>query len=287
MSNYQAQNQVRRGESERNFSRTNSRNTGPLDRLMQGLVTENVQAMYQFCKNYRCRAVEALILEGKPEGYLPSRGEHSLAAKLGVPIVIIRHTPMDEGLLKPVWTEVWFKGELKRPSTEVTWGKTAQYLLTLHSHHERRSSDVMCGTKRYEKSWLEKGRGRGKGVDLSVSNLLRVVPGVGHIDIDGSLFCQECDSFIMFIEASSDGLRGTSLEHKGKATSMTRKLATQCSAKTLLLQHHVNDNSHAKEVSLTTWGQDNMTGIYSKDNLSWGDARSALEKVYDNHQCIT
>lgn len=275
---------VARGESSRNVNRTNSRNDAPLNNLMSKFDTENVQAIYQFCKNYHCRKIQVLIINSADHGTLPTDGTFALARQLEVPILVISHEKKDESLDKPITMHSWYNGELKNTREGTTWQECAIYLRSLQRWHEERpGAHWKCGKKRYEDRWLDKGFGRGRGeLDLSVSNMLRVIPGVAQIDIDGSVFCQQCKQFLLVIEGSSDGLRGTHLESKEKATSMTRRIADKIGSKTLLLQHHVGDNNHAKNVSLTMWAPGKPVP-HIKENANWDTAHAAISGTIGSH----
>lgn len=274
-----------RGESARNYERTNSRNSAPIDNLMSHVNTENVQVMYQFCKNYQCRHVEALILDGANIQSVPSQGILALAQRLNAPLVVIYHEHKDEGLKQSVRMEKWYNRE-RRANATTTWQEVAKYLYSLHQWHESRPLAMPKCQRGYDPVWLQAGTSRGNGnLDLSVSNVLRVIPGVRHIDIDASMMCTSCDQFLLIIEGSSDGLRGTSLENKEKATSMSRKIAHALNAQTLLVQHHVNDDSHSKDIALTLWKDQNDRHPHSRHGLAWEDAYTALSKIESQHIC--
>lgn len=275
---------VQRGESGRNTPRTGSRNSAPLDLLMQKAGLRHVSVLYQYCKNYRCRQIEALVIPTTQDEFTLSDPILCLGDLLGVPVVLVLHEPKDEFLTQPVTVTVFFKGERKSVRPDVKWGEVAKYMRSLHKHHESVSTDANCGIQRYDDVWLQAGRRRGTDTDLSLSNMLRAVPGVGHIDIDALTVCPTCSSPTCVIEASSDGMKGTQLQDKSKATSMSRKIARTLDVPTLLLQHHVKDDSHEHPVSVTAWdSRGRHEADLSAEQVSWDAAQATVQKVAAMH----
>lgn len=278
---------TRRGESTRNSARTNSRNSEALDNLLdaQGGI-KSVSFHYQYCRNYHCSAITAVMVPTTPDCHddAPLKQAQYVAEALNVPLLVVVHEPKDERNVNPVTLEVTYPGEHQpevRPGQ--SWRDMSEFLRGLQKSHEARSDNPQCGPVRYEDTWLSRGRARGMGsLDLSMSNAIREVPGVGHLDVDAAICCEECHTIEALVEASSDGMEGTRWSDRNKATRMTRRLSHVIGCYTLLIQHYPNDNNHENPVTVTGWFA-NGAEFCSGRTMNWAELSTSLDSIHSKH----
>lgn len=242
-----------RGETSRNIQRNRTQNDVPLHRLIESADAKSVSPLYQYCR--ACRRIEAFIIPARRGvDTTPPPAVLAMAQKIGVRVVVIEHSVKDEALQRPIALHVYAPDKQESPQVvpRSTWKVAATFLRSLQTEHEK--SSERCSSGYDASAFLAAGQGRGIGeTDFSVSNFLRTIPGVRHIDMDASLYCNACNEVYLVIEASSDGMRGTKHASKNKGSSMSRRWGKMLSAHTMLLQHHVGDNEHEKPVQVTMW----------------------------------
>lgn len=272
------------GESSRNFQRNNTRNSGATDTLATKLESDTYSVMYQFCKNYSCRQVEALLVDSTDLNPTLSENIKEISKRLNAPVYVISHKTKDENLKLPVRLFLKEVGsdDLVHQAEVTRWGSVAKILRDLHRHHGELTRKHGCGSSSYEDKWLEAGRGRGVGkTDFSMSNMLRVIPGVRHLDFDMVIACPDCHVPEVFVEASSDGMKDTALESKQKGSSMTRKLAGQSGAFALVLHHHVGDSKHEKPIYAYFISPEGEQGKIALE--TWDSVTRALQNIHHMH----
>lgn len=274
---------TRYGESGRNFQRNNSRNSGATDALALKVPFDTYNVMYQYCKKYGCRKIEALLIATTSRTPVIEENITKLAEALAVPIYVIVHRVKDESLKLPVTLFMREPGkELVQVPDLTRWGSIAKALKEVHKEHEKTSRRCAGG---YEDAWLSAGQGKSNTPkdDFSMSNMLRVIPGVRHLDIDMGMSCPRCHVTQVIVEASSDGMKGTKLENKAKATSMSSAISSVIGSDTVLLQHHVGDSKHEEPIEMTLF-----KGGKKKDQVvarTWEEAVSAFESLFESHVC--
>jgi hypothetical protein len=276
-----------RGESARNSSRANTRNSAPLEKLLEDSDSPNFSVFYQYCRNYQCRNIEAIIATRTQHNEVHNEEFQAmirLSEDLQCELIIIEHDYKDELHQADVILHSWTHDNHHYSVQNLSWGKAMQYLQSLHVAHESNSTQPKCGPGHYDNTWLKRDTRRGAGtLDLSLSNALRCIPGVRHLDIDAAIFCPECRMTEIIIEASSDGMKGTSLQDKDKSTSLSRHIAQRTQSHVLLLQHHVNDDTHQYPIMLTGW----MPGSYDKPfnsiETDWQKAFATVKSIRERH----
>lgn len=232
--------------SARNSNRTDNRNDGSLIALAEKLPTPRHGFFYQYCNNPRCREVTLLILP-LPRTATPEEDQAfaTVCSQADIPGIMLEFP--EEDVLKI--TALNSAGRVVREGVE--WGTALKWMHNKQIEHERSSNNPECAN--YTHQPLPKGTWKSSYESTRFSNEARSIPGVRHIDVDGIFHCPECMLPLFAVEATSDGCPGTPMEHKHKATSMTRKIATLLDATPLLIQHHYEDVEHSKPVYLTSW----------------------------------
>lgn len=278
---------VKVGESRRNTVRTLGRNSAALDLALARSGAPSSTALYQYCSNQACKRVEVLLISvAKPrvddaEVTVPAHIK-SLARSLRVNVVTFVHRVKDEFLRAPVLISVWEWSTDTSHREMTTWQQGAKLLRNFQTEHERTSQNPKCAPPHYDAAWLTAPRVRGQGrLDLSLSNMIRCIPGVRHIDIDAFTYCDSCAQPQVVIEASSDGMKGSSLESKKKATLMSRRVASVVQTETLLVQHHVNDDAHERGVLVTCWDVEGRQTLSRE--TSWSNLEEMLRQYHERH----
>lgn len=257
--------------SSRNSNRTTNRNDGALISLSEKLESPRFGFFYQYCNNNRCREVTLFILPlPRTIEPLEKLAFQTTVEQTGVPGLILEFP--DEEVVRATC----LTGNKEVVYDSMEWGTILRWLHNKQVDHERKSKDAECAN--YTHQPLNKGTWQSTTESTKFSNEARAVPGVRHIDVDGIFHCPDCMNPLFAVEATSDGCPGTPMEHKRKATSMTRKVAGLLNATPLLIQHHYEDVDHEKPVYLTSWS----SGQMRRYNRTWdtlvADFHTALER---------
>jgi hypothetical protein len=151
----------------------------------------------------------------------------AIANTLGVPIISVYYAPYDLDHVRTVDLMIrdgkheyyladkkWRAGFLRELLEEQVWHEEKK--------HNCYSKPVVAGTSRWIDGEVdqpiddEAELPKGKGIDLTVSDIIRHIPGVRHLDMDGCATCEKCGKPIAMIEASSDGYSRGASGQKGK-----------------------------------------------------------------------
>lgn len=242
-----------------------------------------------------CRAVTA-IFYAQPSDTVPDEQKlpemRAIANAVGVPLFVITHHPYDYDFEYPVRIDRYIKGRrVEHSGTD--WDSVGEVLRREQFHHEDALAasgeeggrlHPRCDSRRV--SWMEAMTGKARtveGVDLTLSRIIREIPGVRHIDIDAALICPDCGKPYCMIEGTSDGLGAR--EAKRKAGFMTRSIAEKFRAKTLMIHHQINDTELESEVRVKTF----RAGRYDPERDEVGDwdvAAAELDRILDYHQHV-
>lgn len=274
------------GVSQRNTNRTSSRNDTGMTLMTQTNDLPTIKPYYQYCSNYQCREIQAIMYAHTPLN--PPDTHHinalkTLAKLLGTELHIVCHETKDEHNEQPViLTQTSVAGEVT--SRTLSWGEYAVVLRQLQARHE--IDNTYCAPPRYDASWLARSKAKGKGdTDLSFSNLLRIIPGVRHLDLDACIYCQHCYQPILIIESSSDGMTGTNLANKQKAVSMSNKIAKTVTATTILLQHDTTYQNQDDTTYLTGWNHNSPRPFTDSQKSTWTHTGKTFKNVTKFHKC--
>lgn len=226
-----------------------------------------------------CRRATALFMPSVGELNRDTANAMSrLSRKLRVPAFVVTHQKLDQDLIHPVEIARAQRGVTR---SEGSWRDFTEMLRAEQFSHEQSSEHPDCTSADID--WLRTGVGKGIGVDLSLSNAIREVPGVRHTDIDAILTCIDCGDPIALIESSSDGI--TPREDAIKSATVARDVGRRARVVTLLIQHQVGDADLAHGISLTKWA---ITGSLSEEHdhimTTWGGALESVRGVIEDHQ---
>lgn len=240
-----------------------------------------------------CREVTAVFFAQPSDHALDEqklKDMRIIANRLKVPLLVVTHHPYDYEYEFPVRIDRYVKGRRVEHSGD-TWDSVGEVLRAEQFHHEDslaasggRSSHAhpKCDSRRV--GWLEMDTARTparKGTDLTLSRILREIPGVRHIDIDAAFICENCDKPYCLVEGTSDGLGAR--EAKPKASFMTRNIAYSFTAKVMLIHHSPNDADLSGEVRSKTFRK----GRHDPERDERGDwdvAFSQYDRILDYHQ---
>lgn len=226
-----------------------------------------------------CYGVSAVFVSGS--GDVPRDDANVMARvarKLHVPGFLVMHVEGDEMLSEPVRIARVLPGGVSW--SDGTWDDVTGILREAQHRHEVKSQHPECRSTGIE--WLKDGTGIGAGVDLSLSNAIRAVPGVRHTDIDAVLACLDCGEPVVLIEASSDGI--TPRESAFKSATVARVIGRRTRTTTLLIQHQVGDAEHSEPVSLTWWMvTGNVSDTYDHATTDWATAERVTQNIIDDH----
>lgn len=239
-----------------------------------------------------CRAVTAIFYP-QPSDVEPDAQKVSemrvIANAMKVPLFVITHHPYDFEYEMPVRIDRYVKGR-RVEHVGVSWDSVQDALRAEQFHHESSleaegktggSLHPSCNSRGV--MWLDPAKtvSAPRGVDLTVSTIVREIPGVRHIDIDAAVICPDCDRPYCIIEGTSDGLGAR--EAKSKAGFMARSVATKLGAKTLMIHHQIGDRDLTSSVRIEMFHENNRTPE-RRVTGDWDVADSALQAALDYHQ---
>lgn len=260
--------------SARNSNRTNTRNEGALNTLATKLPTPRSWLFYQYCNNSKCREVTMLILPLPCEASEMERKAFELVVQqTDIPGLILEYP--NEDTIRATCLSKNAQPVIKE---NIEWETVLKWMHNKQVQHEGSSGMEECAA--YEHKPLPKGKWKSETESTRFSNEARAVPGVRHIDVDGLFHCPDCMVPLFIIEATSDGCPGTPMQHKHKATSMTRKLGAALHATPLMIQHHYEDIEHEKPVYLTSW----VSGKAKRYNRTWDMLVTDFENALNRHK---
>lgn len=240
-----------------------------------------------------CRTVTA-VFYGRTEADQEDtalKNVRGIANKLNVPLYVIEHTPYDYDFEREVtikrysynhrvsiagdtWDKVCdiLRGEQFRHEDAVAANSEGKRFIPAHAHPK-------CNSRRV--GWLGSPVApRAREEDLTLSMIVREIPGVRHIDIDSAIFCGDCGRSYCMIEATSDGVgprRGVP-----KVSFMTRNVASSSGVETMLIQHGIDD--HNLEYSIRMSVFDKTGDLKYEDSGDWDIAFAVLENIQKSHQ---
>lgn len=114
----------------------------------------------------------------------------------------------------------------------------------------------------------------GERNDLSLSNALRKVKGVRHLDLDGYQYDPKSQTFEILFEATSS--------MGDKDTTMTRALAKQAGAFVFLIQHHWHDEDNELPIYLTLWHPNGkIDRDFLKYKCEWSDFIDYCQQIHE------
>ena len=225
-----------------------------------------------------CHRVTAMVMAHS--GEFPRDDANAmlkLARALRVPAYVVTHTERDETLEQPIKIARAF-GDIVR--SEGSWFDLTDMLRADQFAHESTSEHDECTSE--SQKWLHSGDGVGTTVDLSLSNVLRRIPGVRHADIDAILTCEDCDQPVILIESSSDGI--TPRESAIKSAMTTRGVGRRARVVTYLIQHQVGDVELAEPIALTKWFvTGSVADRYDHLMTDWDTALASMETALEDH----
>lgn len=211
-----------------------------------------------------------------------------IANRLKLPLFVIHHHPYDYDFEFPVRIDRYVKGRRVQHAGS-DWDAVSDTLRAEQFHHEASEATTThrgnhghpeCGSRSVDWLSVPEARSKREGIDLTVSRIIREIPGVRHIDIDAAVICPECGNPFCMIEGTSDGLGAR--EAKAKASFMTRKIADAFSAKTMLIHHLPNDADLESEVRAKTFRKGKNEP--ERDEVGdWDVAASQFDRIQDYH----
>lgn len=212
-----------------------------------------------------------------------------IANRLKLPLFVITHHPYDYEFEFPVRIDRYVKGRRVQHAGN-DWDAVCDTLRAEQFHHEASEATTPrrggtghpeCGSRKV--GWLDVTypRTRHVGADLTVSRIIREIPGVRHIDIDAAVICEDCNQPFCMIEGTSDGLGAR--EAKQKASFMTRKIASAFSAKTLLIHHLPGDSDLESEIRVKTFRKGKFDPEVDETG-DWDVAAAQFDRIKDYHQ---
>jgi hypothetical protein len=296
------------GVSLRNSERTRNRNEAHTEFIYKNVKgISNTPFIYQFCghenrkgqcvvpkgertkadEEYSCRTVTAIVVPFSAGSFdlVAAERVKAIGVKMKVPVFFVYHHPFDYNYDHTIELEVW------QPNGEHTYHALAKWrrdlltaLLDTQIEHESKHNcfiDVPEG----QFDWLD-GNGdthisddpevhEKPGVDLTLSGILRLIPGVRHLDVDACVTCDLCNQPIALIEASSDGYSRGRLADKKKTAAMTLKLGAALDVPTIKLLHEATADVHNDSgADITTWkpGQ-----TWDKDGRELSDPKRDID----------
>lgn len=110
--------------------------------------------------------------------------------------------------------------------------------------------------------------------DLCVSQALRRIPDVRHIDVDFVQYDPKTRAPEVVVEASSD---------PRKSSDLARRWARRMEAYTVLIIHRYNDNAHKHPVTVSCWAPDGLK-IVDKQEITWVDFLTFMRTLHDMHR---
>lgn len=266
--------------SSRNYNRTPDRNEGATTTLVERLggFFVNTSFYYQFCPVRGCKEVTLLL--ASYEGDAPQTDRKMVAemgSRLNVTVMVIEDSEADVVRLEVI------RPDGSSQSGTKSWDELLECMHTYQVAHGKASTKKGCLD--YDPSPLPKGKWKSDSYAVRLSNEVRAVPGVRHIDTDAVLCCDDCLSPLLVIEASSDGMPGSYRSTVSKSAWMTRKLAARLGAQPMLMQHHLHDDQHEREVFVTVWSSPReMTG--SRAEYTWDVLVDDLKRRREAHRSL-
>jgi hypothetical protein len=183
---------------------------------------------YQYCAFRTCRSFEAVISDRRTPNF--TFGLQKMLADAGLAVMTIGHTEEDVRQEHPVNIKTYGSDGTPVADT-MSWDDFANLLLYIHKLHASASRHKGC--RNFDAQHLGYARDSANDEDLSISNVLRDVPGVRHLDTDGLFLCPLCGKPTLLIEATSDGFENSNY----KATYMSERLANLLNMNFALVQH--------------------------------------------------
>lgn len=224
----------RPGESS-NVERTGKRDAPLLNEFLSRLRdgVSHTGVMYQFCPD--CRNVELII--GTPNKTMDNFDPALFPAQT------VRVVDNDQNSLTVI-----------AERDEVTMSRK-QFVETLSYIHNKHIDDTNCSARRSEGVWADKWNRVHDDKDMILSQTIRAVPNVRHLDTDALLYDGVTNEPLLIIEESTDPT---------KAISMTLQLAQflQCPAAKIITETS-QDNA-----DVTVYRPD---GSIERRNASYGD----------------
>ena len=309
------------GASSRDVERNGSRNSQHVEFLLHETEgVSNTPFIYQYCgheskstsknsagqcvtpesertaadKEYACRHITAIIVPF-PGGTFDTTAANralTIGAALGVPVYFVYHTPFDTEYNHTIDYEVTKPNGKKTYVADAMWREDfLDALLVEQEKHTEEDhacyipEDVLWLDNKNDEELDEESTTKGKGDDLTVSGIIRVIPGVRHLDMDACITCDKCNLFIALVEASSDGYSRGKYSDQKKTAAMTLKIGAKLGIPTLKLLHDkdsdVTDESGA---DITTWKPGKLwdkDGVEFKDGDRPVDMLDALDVLGD------
>lgn len=240
---------------------------------------------------YDCRDITAIFIAQPSDVAVDERTVpemRTIANAVGVPLFVVTHHPFDYEYDFPVRIDRYVKGR-RVEHVGANWHEVTDALRREQFHHEDSMSasgrtggrnHPDCNSRRVQ--WLETVTGGTPGkVDLTLSRVIREIPGVRHIDIDAAVICEDCGKPYCMVEGTSDGLGAR--EAVKKAGFMTRGIAAKLRAKTMMIHHQIGDVDLESEIRVKLFRGTNPEPERNKVG-DWDLAASALESAHDYHR---
>ena len=312
------------GVSTRNSERTRSRNEAHTEFIYANIDgISNTPFIYQFCghenrkdecvvpkhkrseadSEYACRVITAIIVPfaaGSFDLVVADRAR-AIGKKMDVPVFYVYHHPFDYNYDHTIEFEVLKPDGSRTYHALAKWkrGLLTALLDTQIDHEEQHNCfiDVPEGAV----DWLDGEKDASitddskvhekDGVDLTLSGILRLIPGVRHLDIDACVTCDLCNEPIALIEASSDGYSRGKLAGKKKTAAMTLKVGAQLDVPTMKLLHEPSkDVDFDSGADVTTWkpgklwDNDGYVVVDGERPIDMEDAVGFVEDVLKQHR---